>query len=212
MASKADFDKRANDAWTALQNGLKAIDADRNLTPEGKAQQAGRLWATYQAAIAQIQDEARGWGKSARRTAQLGLQIEQKRVLLDLRTEVGDTLCADIIRRQLERMDSAAIQSTFEAVKDDKWLRGVVRSYGTLIIEDRAEPRSAEDTAALAAMKGQRYSSDVEHEQVLLDLEPKRFENWAADLDRGARAQSYADKYRVSAAHVPLPVPGDPLN
>lgn len=214
MASnKADFDARANQAWTTLQNGLKETDADRNLSPQGKQEKAGRLLATYQAAIAQIQDEARSWAKSERKTALLALSLEQAREIKQLRADVGDVLAAAIIRERLEASTSADIQATHESVKDDAWGRAVVGNYGRLIVNRRAGERpKPDDLLALEAMKPKRYSSDVEHEKVLADLEPKRFESWAEDLDRGARAQHMATTYGVSAAHVPLPVPGDPLN
>ena len=205
------IDRDANAAWTEYQAADQRTRENRNLSPEGKAQEFARNRAAYDAKVEQLRAQGKLQTDSDRRTSQLALKLEHARDIRQLRADVGnDVLAAQIIRDRLEAAPSAEIQAIYEGVADDAWARAIVGNYGRLIVARRAGERSDDaDDEAARALAPKRYHGDVEHENRVKDLAPDKVEKWLADLDRGQRAQTFADKFNLRAEYVPLPVPED---
>jgi hypothetical protein len=201
-----EIDRKANEAWNLRLKKLGEIDADQSLSEQGKRDFRGRVEAEYRATVEQLQAQGSLRADQERRTAKLALKMETQREIRQLRSAVGDVLAAGILRERLEHSTSAEIQAVYADLDDEPWARAIVGNYGRLVIARRAgEKPTADDVAAMTAMKPKRDSGDVEYENRVKDLEPGRVAKWIANLDRGAYQADIAQRFHVSAKHVPMP-------
>lgn len=109
---------------------------NRNMTPEGKEEFIAPLRAEYRRTVKIQEDAARAHIETERRKAHKLIAQQRADAVAAVRGALGDTLYADLVRRQVETMEAGAIVDAFQVAGGD-FERELIRGYGTLELRRR---------------------------------------------------------------------------
>ena len=192
--------ERAKAIQQAYKRDRAAILDNKGLSDLGKRQQIEALDAQRRGQVQALQVEAQGAITRTRGAVELLLKLEGEKHLDARRKLLGDSVLADIYRRELETLDATDIAGAYQAAPT-QWEKEVIAGYGLPLLQVRARANPSGDTMKAIGVLNQAEPETIRKAAAeLRDLDNAA--NRLDELDREGYNTALADKMGVSAAYM----------
>lgn len=177
------YQERAQALYGAYRKTVEDAKANTAWSREGVADVTRQAVATYRAGMQKLMDEARFEVAAEQKRNQSARQAAIKAQAEALRTQLGDSVYADLARRRLEQLDGLAIVGAIEAAPTE-YDAALLRSYGALVIDGRIAAGAPAAQDRIAQKRLQELAGAVEAPFVATAQELAGAEHgWIARLD-----------------------------
>ena len=188
----------------AIQQAYKrdraAILDNKGLSDLGKRQKIEALEAQRQGQVQALQAEAEGVITRTRGAVELKLKLEGEKHLDARRKLLGDSVLADIYRREIELLEPADIATAYQAAPTE-WEKEVIAGYGLPLLQMRARTNPNGEVLNALGVLNQAEPEPLRNataELRDLDYAAKRLD----ELDREGYNTALADKMGLNVAYL----------